>query len=117
MAKKKKDPLSQRDIGMFVRDTIANLKSADPKKITEVVDTAAVEVLRWGRFVVNQPRFPVVATISNEKRAFLALSDIKPVEVEESDCNELARAIRSYVLTNRAEAAMEWDETLEEVYG
>lgn len=114
---KKKDPLSQRDIGMFVRDTIANLKLADPKKTAEVVDTAVVDVLRWGRFVVNQPRFPIVATISDEKRAFLALSGVKPVEVEESDCNELARAIRSHVLTNRVEAAMEWDETMEEVYG
>lgn len=114
---KKKVPLSQRDIGEFVRDTIANLKSADPKKITEVVDTAVVEVLRWGRFVVNQPRFPVVAAISSEKRAFLALSGVEPVEVEEGDCNELARAIRSHVLTNRAEAAMEWDDTMEQVYG
>lgn len=117
MAKTRKMALSQLDVGQFVLDTITNLRSADPKKTSEVDDSSPVAVMRWGRFIVQSPRFPIVGLISDEKDAFLTSNGVLPVYVQEDHCPALARAIRSRVLLAQTSDAMEWDVNLEEVYG
>lgn len=109
--------LSQLDVGQFVLDTITNLRSADPKKTSEIDDSSPVFVMRWGRFVVQSPRFPIVGLISDEKNTFLGLNEVSPVYVQEDHCPVLARAIRSRVLLAQTTDAMEWDVDLEEIYG
>lgn len=108
--------LSQLDVGQFVLDTITNLRSADPKKTLEIDDSYPVVVMRWGRFVVQSPRFPIVGQISDEKTAFLASNGVSPVYVQEDHCPVLARAIRSRVLLAQTSDAMEWGAELEEIY-
>lgn len=117
MAKTKKGTLSQLDVGQFVSDTIVNLHSADPKKASEIDGTFPITVMRWGRFVVQSPRFPAVGLVSNEKSAFLASNGVSPVYVQEDSCPALARAIRSRVLFAQTSDVMEWDTNLEEIYG
>lgn len=117
MAKTRKMALSQLDVGQFVLDTITNLRSTDPKKTSEVDDSSPVAVMRWGRFIVQSPRFPIVGLISDEKDAFLTSNGVLPVYVQEDHCPALARAIRSRVLLAQTSDAMEWDVNLEEVYG
>lgn len=117
MAKTRKKVLSQLDVGQFVLDTITNLRSADPKKTSEIDGSSPVVVMRWGRFVVQSPRFPIVGLISDEKIAFLGSNEVSPVYVQEDHCPVLARAIRSRVLLAQTTDAMEWDVDLEEIYG
>lgn len=117
MTKTKKGTLSQLDVGQFVLDTITNLRSADPKKASEIDDVSPVIVMRWGRYVVQSPRFPAVGLVSDQKDAFLASNGIAPVYVQEDRCPALARAIRSRVLLAQTSDAMEWDINLEEIYG